>query len=354
MDLFKEIDMEMLNSQLVNAASACNKSELLRLAKEISVKGLCNAAKTGNDAEITRLAEKGVDINATDGGWTAMMYSAGAGHHDYVELLHKLGADVNKAKNGGYTPMYIAAQNGHSKCIEVLHRLSADINKADNDGYTPMYIAAQNDHSKCIEVLHKLGADVNKADNGGTTPMYIAAEKGHSQCIEVLHRLGADVNKANKNGTTPAQIAEKKGHTECVELINRLAVARNPPIRAGRRTPPTATDPNAEGYGDRSLSFVRPVDETFRCDICHNVMVDPTSTVCGHTFCKACIEASLSNASTCPTCEGQARPIVPINALKQLIGSLEVRCPNPPRDGTECPVLTLDDLDHHLSDCSCR
>ncbi len=131
-------------------------------------------------------------------------------------------------------------------------------------------------------------------------------------------------------------------------------VARNPPIRAGRRTPPTATDPNAEGYGDRSLSFVRPVDETFRCDICHNVMVDPTSTVCGHTFCKACIEASLSNASTCPTCEGQARPIVPINALKQLIGSLEVRCPNPPRDGTECPVLTLDDLDHHLSDCSCR
>ncbi len=151
------------------------------------------------------------------------------------------------------------------------------------------------------------------------------------------------------DGTTPAQIAEEEGHTVCAELIRRLAAT--PVLPAPSQ--PVVNDLNMEDYGDWSLSFVRPVDEALHCSICYNVMVDPTSTSCGHTFCKACLNASLSHARTCPTCRGQVRPIVPNYALKQLIGNLEVRCPNPPRDGNECPVLTLDGLDRHLSDCPC-
>ncbi len=214
-----------------------------------------------------------------------------------------------------------------------------------------MFVAAQNGHSQCIEVLHRLGADVNKAKNDGATPTLIAAAKGHSQCIEVLHRLGADVNQARNDGATPIQIAEQQGHSEVVEVIRRLAVMRVLPEAPSQ---PIANDLNMEDYGDRTLSFVRPVNEAFCCSICYCVMVDPTSTSCGHTFCKACLQTALSNASTCPTCRGQARPIAPNFTVKQLIGSLEVRCPNPPRNGIERPVLTLDGLDRHLSDCQCR
>ncbi len=197
----------------------------------MSAEELWKAARCGNDAEISRLAEQGVDINAVNwNGWTAVLLSA---------------------------------QNGHHGCLELLHRLGADVNKARNDGGVSMHAAAWKNHIKCIEVLQKRGADVNQANKKGQTPMYIAAYYGHHQCIEVLHKLGGDVNQADKNGTTPAQIAEKEGHTECVELIRRLAVLPVP-------SQPVATDLNPEDCGDRTLSVVCPV-EAPRCSICSPV-----------------------------------------------------------------------------------
>ncbi len=178
----------------------------------------------------------------------------------------------------------------------------------------------------------------------------------------MLHKLGADVSQAKNDGATPAQAAGRNGHPEVAELTRRLALTLMQRLvgyfsrfrQARDPRPSIANDLNMEDYGDRTLSFVRPVNEAFCCSICYCVMVDPTSTSCGHTFCKACLQTALSNASTCPTCRGQARPIAPNFTVKQLIGSLEVRCPNPPRNGIERPVLTLDGLDRHLSDCQCR
>ncbi len=73
-----------------------------------------------------------------------------------MELLDRLGADVDQAGMNGATPTYIAAQDGHSQCIKVLRRLGADVNKAKNDGATPSQIAGRNCHPEVAELINRL------------------------------------------------------------------------------------------------------------------------------------------------------------------------------------------------------
>lgn len=38
------------------------------------------------------------------------------------------------------------------------------------------------------------------------------------------------------------------------------------------------------------------------CHVCYNVMLDPTTTPCGHTFCRKCLARILDHSSLCPVC----------------------------------------------------
>ncbi len=55
--------------------------------------------------------------------------------------------------------MFIAAEKGHSQCIEVLHTLGADVNKARNDGTTPIQMAEHKGHSEAAEVIRRLAVE---------------------------------------------------------------------------------------------------------------------------------------------------------------------------------------------------
>ncbi|KAB8338807.1 hypothetical protein FH972_021751 [Carpinus fangiana] len=38
------------------------------------------------------------------------------------------------------------------------------------------------------------------------------------------------------------------------------------------------------------------------CHVCYNMMLDPTTTPCGHTFCRKCLARILDHSSLCPVC----------------------------------------------------
>ena len=42
--------------------------------------------------------------------------------------------------------------------------------------------------------------------------------------------------------------------------------------------------------------------EEFDCPACHELLVDPVATTCGHTFCRSCILKCLTIRHTCPMC----------------------------------------------------
>ncbi|KAM3334828.1 hypothetical protein ACQJBY_029323 [Aegilops geniculata] len=45
-----------------------------------------------------------------------------------------------------------------------------------------------------------------------------------------------------------------------------------------------------------------PREPKFTCPVCINELVDASSTICGHIFCKKCIEVSIRFQKKCPTC----------------------------------------------------
>jgi Lon protease-like protein len=44
------------------------------------------------------------------------------------------------------------------------------------------------------------------------------------------------------------------------------------------------------------------VSKELDCHVCYNTMLEPTTTACGHTFCRRCLTRVLDHASICPIC----------------------------------------------------
>ena len=209
---------------------------------EVDAEGLTplmRAAADGAGGRVLRcLVAARSDVNGRRkaDGKTALRFAAEFGHPEAVEVLVRLGGDMNTTAYPGVfdsTPTYIAAEEGHVAVIEALGRLGADVNQARTDGITPVYAAGQQGHTSAIETLGKFGADVNRADNNGWTPVFAAVYYGHTAAIEALGCLGADMNKGNNNGWTPVHVAAEKGHTVAVEVLGKLGADVNRPDNFG-------------------------------------------------------------------------------------------------------------------------
>ena len=51
-----------------------------------------------------------------------------------MELLHRLGADIDRPADNGRTPAFAAASRGDHHLVKLLADLGADINRADDGG----------------------------------------------------------------------------------------------------------------------------------------------------------------------------------------------------------------------------
>lgn len=105
------------------------------------------------------------------------------------------------------------------------------------------------------------------------------------------------------------------------------------------------------GFGTNR--FVNTVDPNLMCGVCRGVLEGAVLTSCGHTFCHMCLRTWLARpaALTCPECRApvSSDAVNPVHALRNLIGSLEVRCDHAHR-GCKAAVK-LDLLAGHLSTC---
>ena len=93
--------------------------------------------------------------------------------------------------------------------------------------------------------------------------------------------------------------------------------------------------------------FLAAPDASLICSICQDVLEDPKSLRCGHSFCVECLRdqrtAQLQRLSNvrgrqvlddktpqppCPTCRGPGGNWIPNFACKEMINSLHIRCKN--------------------------
>lgn len=139
---------------------------------------LMKDTEDGNLERVKARIEAGADINANAGEGTALMCAAFGGHQNILELLIRLGADVNAKTEYGETALMYGAKNGKRDTVELLIKSGANINAKDDDGETALIYAIKSSSDiDTIDLLIKSGADVNAQDKDGRSASYWAKSK---------------------------------------------------------------------------------------------------------------------------------------------------------------------------------
>ena len=109
-------------------------------------------------AEYFAARGKMINLDAPNGGWTALTYTSREGHLDILKALIAAGADKDKDEDYGETPLTRAAMHGHVECAKALLAVKTDVNKVDNDGWTPLICASFIGHVEIVKLLLAAGA----------------------------------------------------------------------------------------------------------------------------------------------------------------------------------------------------
>ena len=197
----------------------------LDLKKE-STHDLFDAVMAGKLADIKRLVQAGVKVNARKDHFTPLMFAALQGNVKIAEHLIKHGADINARNDIGQTALMIAAVGGHKLIIQQLIVAGADIKAVDNNKRGPIaWAASRGDFSEVISLLGIFGADYNSGDSAGLTPLMRAALNGYANSVGMLLTLGAD-EKIKCRGKTAYEMALEEGHKEVCKMMKAILANR--------------------------------------------------------------------------------------------------------------------------------
>ena len=139
-------------------------------------------------------------------------------YRNCVKVLHKHGADVNKATTDGWTPLMVACLDGNKDIVEFLLESGANVNATSGIGWTPLINAVVGDQYACAGTLIKAGADVNievpsscVALNRKKNALGFAVDIGNIEMVKLLLLSGMRllrVNMAKRTQNTNPEIAQ--------------------------------------------------------------------------------------------------------------------------------------------------
>jgi ankyrin repeat protein len=146
---------------------------------------LKRAARYGNIAEMQRLLDLGVDVDAHEGPtfWPALFTAASSGNAASVEFLLMVGASTN---DGIGTALHAAARQGHCAVIELLVGAGVSPDALTVYGSTPLHWAAGHGHIEAVRTLLELGASTGIVNAGDLTPLQEAERSGHRHIVRLL------------------------------------------------------------------------------------------------------------------------------------------------------------------------
>uniref|UniRef100_A0A8C0NHB8 TNF receptor-associated factor n=1 Tax=Canis lupus familiaris TaxID=9615 RepID=A0A8C0NHB8_CANLF len=122
------------------------------------------------------------------------------------------------------------------------------------------------------------------------------------------------------------------------------------PVVSSARTPATPSPWTLSPT--RSTWFVEPLEERYKCALCHSVLHNPHQTGCGHRFCQHCI-LSLRELNAVPLCPVdkeviKSQEVFKDNCCKREVLNLYVYCKNAP--GCNAKII-LGRYQDHLQHC---
>ena len=190
------------------------------------------------------LLEHGADANAENNlVMTALhvLSKSGIGLEgdilDYVLLLLKYGAEVDKRDKCNRTLLHLAIRRNQFALAGVLLEHGADPIAENDEGQTPLHILSEsviNDKDDVYHVLDhallllKHGAEVNRQDKDKETPLHLAIRWDWLELAGILLEYGADANAENDQGKTPLHIlSQSESQHESNVLDQALLLLRH-------------------------------------------------------------------------------------------------------------------------------
>ena len=209
------------------------------------------SAIRNNDFPALRRLLRAPGPNFRDGrGNSTLMYAAGVGSPQSMQIVLDSGGDPNLANDFGATPLMWCA--GDAAKVRMLLAKGAKVNVRSKLGRTPLEIAAAWDGSiEATRLMIEKGADVNAVDEGGGTILEQASLTNNVEVARLLIAKGAKVNTVDMGGFTPLHAAAGNGNTNAplVKLLlehgakvnavsgDTIEVVRNGPLALGHLTP---------------------------------------------------------------------------------------------------------------------
>lgn len=156
--------------------------------RKIALKQLLLAAESGKLDLITALVQGGdVNVNSEDeDGYTGLLFASENGQDDAVELLIRLGAEVDAKNVAGESSIWLASRYGHEAIVRTLIENGADLDSSDELDQTAISAAAEGGHLRVVEILLEKGADIRTRTCYGKTAQMFAAKGGHDTIVHVF------------------------------------------------------------------------------------------------------------------------------------------------------------------------
>ena len=227
-------ELEALQQQVVSLAKERQVSIKLILDtfRDGNGRGVVHvAASTGQREVLQWAARAGAEMAGCDAhGQTALLIAAAGGHAACVERLAMECDDgvVDARDSSGAAALHHASGNGDVEMVELLLRLGADVN-ADSQLGPPVQWAAMSDHRSTVHALLRHGADPNvcaPAPAPGTgddrqlpPPLVMAAAMMQTEVCEMYLNKGGDVNASDSEGLTALHHACDTGNLALVRLL---------------------------------------------------------------------------------------------------------------------------------------
>jgi hypothetical protein len=122
--------------------------------------------------------------------------------------------------------LHYAALRGETNSIEMMLKLGAEVNATDDQGKTPLHDACLKGHLETVRLLLDHGANIGARDKNDATPLHDAALGGAPVIIKLLLDKKADAQARDADGQTALDYAQKLDRAEAIRILKAVANAK--------------------------------------------------------------------------------------------------------------------------------